>query len=153
MRGGTGAIRAAMDAVKSGSAANIMVCSSDVRMGFPNSSNEKNFGDGAGALLIGRNNVIASIEGHHSCCNEILDVWRSDRDRFVRSWEGRFVRDAGYETIVQKTVSAALEKYNLTPDDFSKAIFSAPNARFANIAAKKCGFDPKAKCRICLMVP
>jgi len=134
-----------MDAVKSGSAANIMVCASDVRMGFPNSSNEKNFGDGAGALLIGKNNVIASIEGHYSCCNEILDVWRSDRDRFVRSWEGRFVRDAGYETVVQKTVSAVLEKYNLTADDFSKAIFSAPNARFANIAAKKCGFDPKSK--------
>ena len=145
LRGGTGAIRAAMDAIKSGSAANIMVCASDVRMGFPNSPNEKTFGDGAGALLIGKDNVIASIEGFHSSCNEIMDVWRSDRDLFVRSWEGRFVRDAGYGMVVQKTVSAALEKYNLAPDSFSKAIFSAPNAKFASIAAKKCGFDPKSK--------
>jgi len=145
LRGGTGAIRAAMDAVKSGSASTIMVCASDVRIGFPNSANEKSFGDGAGALLIGKDNVIVSIEGYYSSCNEIMDVWRSDRDRFVHSWEERFVRDAGYKTVVPKTVSAALEKYNLTPDDFSKVIFSAPNARFASLACKKCGFDPKSK--------
>ena len=145
LRGGTGAIRAAMDAVKSGSASNIMVCASDVRMGFPNSANEKNFGDGAAVLLIGENDVIASLEGYYNSWNEIMDVWRSDRDQFVRAWEGRFVRDAGYETVVPKTISEALEKYQLTPDDFSKVILSAPSAGFARLAAEKSGFDPKTK--------
>ena len=145
LRGGTGAIRAAMDAVASGSATNIMVCASDVRMGFPSSAYEKNIGDGSGVVVIGKNNVIASIEGCHSSCNEMLDVWRSDRDIFVRSWEGRFVRDAGYVKVVPETVSAGLRKYNLSSADFSKAVFSAPNEKFAVNAAKKCGFDPKTK--------
>lgn len=145
LRGGTGAIRMAMDALNGVSANTVLVCASDVRLGFPKGENEKNFGDGAAALLFGKNKVIATIVGCFSVCDEIIDVWRSDRDQFVRSWEGRFVRDAGYCKVVTETVSAALEKYKLTPDDFSKAIFAAPSSRFANFVAEKLGFDPKTK--------
>lgn len=145
LRGGTGAMRMAMDALDGSAANKVMVCASDVRLGFPKGENEKNFGDGAAALVFGKDKVIATIEGCFSICDEILDVWRSERDHFVRSWEGRFVRDAGYCKVVTETVLTALRKYKLTPDDFSKAIFAAPNARFANFVAKKLGFDPKTK--------
>ena len=150
LRAGTNAVRSAVGMISGGLADSVMVCAADVRMGFPDSANEKLFGDGAAALLLGKDDVIASIEGWYSSCNEILDVWRSDKDRFVRSWEGRFVRDAGYGRVVPKAVAAALTKYSLTPDDFSKVVFSAPNARLASSAAKASGFDPKTKMQECL---
>ena len=53
LRGGTNALKAAMDAVNSGSAKNILVCASDVRLGYPMGNYEVSFGDGAAALLIG----------------------------------------------------------------------------------------------------
>jgi hydroxymethylglutaryl-CoA synthase len=145
LRGGTNAVRSAMDAINGGSADRVLVCAADVRMGFPKSSNEMNFGDGAAALLLGNTDVIASIEGWLSHCNEIMDVWRSDRDLFVRSWEARFVTQAGYLRVVPKAVEAALKKYKMTPDDFSKAIFCAPNPRLAKSAAAKSGFGPKTE--------
>ena len=137
LRGGTSAIRAAMDAINGGSAKSVLVCGSDVRMGFPQGGKESSVGDGAGALLLGNSKVIATIEGVYSVCNEILDVWRSDRDHFVRCWEDRFVRDEGYCKIVPETVSFALKKHNMVASDFTKAIFASPSLRFVNNVAKK----------------
>ena len=54
------------------------------------------FGDGAGALMIGKSDVIATIEASHSVSDEILDAWRPDGDLFVRSWEERFATAQGF---------------------------------------------------------
>src|SRR5512137_739383 len=62
IRAGTTAIRAAFDAVKSGSAKRVVVAAADMRSAQPQSGNEQEFGDGAGALMIGRENVICEIE-------------------------------------------------------------------------------------------
>ena len=62
LRAGTSALMSAIDAVKAGSAKKVMVTAADTRMGIPTSPYEQNFGDGAGALLIGDNNVIATVE-------------------------------------------------------------------------------------------
>ena len=51
-RSGTNALRAALDAVVSGSAQNILVCAADTRLGYPAGPAEMNFGDGAAALLV-----------------------------------------------------------------------------------------------------
>jgi hydroxymethylglutaryl-CoA synthase len=141
LRAGTDAMRAAVDAIASGSAQNVLVCASDIRIGLPLGERENSFGDGAGALLLGTGKVIANISSVYGVQNEILDVWRSDRDRFVRSWEGRFIRDAAYGETVLETASAALKKHNFTARDFSKAVFSGPNAEFVNYVARKLGFD------------
>jgi len=113
LRGGTNAIRAAMDAVNSGSAKSVLVCASDVRLGYPTGGNEMAFGDGAAALLIGDTGVIAEIEGSYTLYNELQDVWRSDRDFFVRSGEDRFIQEVGYTRVATEAVSAALKKFNL----------------------------------------
>lgn len=53
LREGTNALRAALDAVKSGSCRSVLVCAADVRLGHPMGSREMALGDGAAALLIG----------------------------------------------------------------------------------------------------
>jgi hydroxymethylglutaryl-CoA synthase len=145
LRCGTNAMRAAIDAVCGGSAKNILVCVADTRLGHPNGDGEMSFGDGAAALLIGNTGMIATIEGSYTHFDEFLDVWRSDRDFFVRSWEDRFSVTEGYTRVVSETVSAALRKYNLSPKDFSKAVFYAAQPRQIGAVANNLGFNLKTQ--------
>jgi 3-hydroxy-3-methylglutaryl CoA synthase len=141
LRSGTAALKSALDAVKAGSAKNIVIASADCRMGNPGSAFELNFGDGAGALMIGDDDVIATVEASHSVCDEILDIWRPDGDVFVRSWEPRFAASQGYLPVVNEAVLGLLEKCNLTPKDFTKAVFYSSDARSHAQVASKLGFD------------
>ena len=141
LRGGTNALKAAMDAVKSGSAKNILVCASDVRPAYANSDKEIIFGDGAASLLIGNKDVPVEIEGSYTRFNELMDVWRSDRDPYIRSWEDSFVYAKGYTEFVPATVLYALENFNLKSDDFSRVALYSPNDRQLGAVAKKMGFN------------
>ena len=85
------ALRAALDAVNSGTARNVLVAAADCRQGYPNTADEQVFGDGAAALLMGDSDVVCEVEGYHTLSNEIIDIWRTDKQRFVNSWEARFV--------------------------------------------------------------
>jgi len=96
LRAGTNALRAALDAVEAGSASSVLVTCAETRMGAPNGDKEMAFGDGAAALLVSKSGVAVDIDGSLSSFQEFHDVWRSDQDTFVRSWEERFVREAGY---------------------------------------------------------
>jgi hydroxymethylglutaryl-CoA synthase len=145
LRAGTNAMRAAIDAVNSGSAKSVLVCASDVRLGHPMGSSEMTFGDGAAALLIGDTGVIAEIEGSYTIFNELQDIWRSGRDLFVRSGEERFIMEKGYTQVVLEAVSAALKRFNLSPKDFSKAALYSPNPRQLSAVARKLGFDLKTQ--------
>ena len=141
LRAGTNAMKAAMDAVNSGSLSTVLVCAADCRLGMPNGSSEMSFGDGAAAVLIGKTEVAATIDATYTTCDEIIDVFRSDRDAFVHSWEGRFIREHGHGRVVPQAVAAALQKSGLTPKDFSKAILYAPDSRQLASVAKRLGFD------------
>lgn len=143
LRGGTNAMRAALDAINGGSANSVLVCAADTRLGYPNGPNEMSFGDGAVALLIGNSGAAATIEGTYTMYDEIIDVWRADKDIFVRSWEDRFLREQGYGRVVPKAISATLKKYGLTPKDFSKFVCHALGPRQLSTLAKAPGFDLK----------
>ncbi len=63
LRAGASALAMAVDAVAAGSASSILVAAADMRLGAPNGAIEQQLGDGAAALLVGRENVIAEIQG------------------------------------------------------------------------------------------
>jgi 3-hydroxy-3-methylglutaryl CoA synthase len=145
LRAGTNALRAALDAVEAGSANSVLVACAETRLGAPKGDKEMSFGDGGAALLVSKEGVAVDIDGSLSTFQEFHDVWRSDQDTFVRFWEERFVREAGYTRVVNGTVAAALQKYNLTPADITKAAIYAPDPRLLGMAAGKMGFDPMAQ--------
>jgi len=145
LRCGTNAIRAAIDAVNSGSAKSVLVCASDVRLGYPAGGDELAFGDGAAALLIGDTEIIAEVEDSYTLHDEIQDVWRSDKDLFVRSGEDRFIREKGYNRVILEAVSAALKKFRLSQKDFSKVAFYSPDSRQLSMVVRKLGFDSKTQ--------
>jgi len=141
LRAGTAALRMAADAVKAGSALNILVTASDLRMGGVGM--DRDFGDGAAAFLIGEKDTIATIEGSYSLSNELLDVWRASGARNVRSWESRFVFEEGYLKILPRAVKSCLDKYSLAVKDINKAVFYGPDLRRHRQMADLLGFQPE----------
>jgi hydroxymethylglutaryl-CoA synthase len=142
IKSGTGALISAYDAVASGSAKNVIVCASDCRLGKPGGYQEEIYGDGAAALLLGDSGVIASVEGTYSVSYDFVDNWRSDVDRYNRSWEDRWVRDEGYGKFISEAISRLLEKYNLEPKDFAKVVYPCLYVRAHADIGKKLGFEP-----------
>jgi hydroxymethylglutaryl-CoA synthase len=141
LRGGTIALNAAVDAVKSGTSENIIVAAADCRMGEGKSQFEQLLGEGAVAIAIGKDNVLASVEGSYSVSSEMMDWWRLEGDTFTRSWEERFVITEGYLKTMGQVISGIMEKYRLTPKDFSKVVCYGPDSRSHALLARQLGFD------------
>lgn len=145
LRCGTAAMKAALDAVKAGSAKSVLLVIADCRLPAPNSAYEPLFGDGAAAFLIGGSHVVAEIEAGYHLTSEFIDVWRLETDRLPRSWEERFILDVGYEAHMKKAFNAFLKAQNVKGKDFTKAAFYAPNARSHQAVVKILGLDPKTQ--------
>jgi len=145
LRVGTQGLILAADAIRAGRAERIMVCAADKRMSLPNGANELAFGDAAAAFCLGRENVIAAIEGVFTTREEILSTWRSDRDRYVRSYEERFGLEMGYNRAVPGALDLALKKTGLAPGDIAKLVIYAANPRHLRGPAGKLGFDLKTQ--------
>ncbi len=141
LRASTIAIKAAVDAVKAGSAKNVIVAASDCRQGAAKGTLEQTLGDGAASLMIGSEKVIAEIEGSYSVFNDFTDLWRTEDDRFVRTTEQRFIDEVGYMPTVQSAISDLMGKYNLALADFSKIVYSASDARQHGGLARRMKFD------------
>jgi len=140
LRAGTSALKAAVDTLKAGAAKQVLVIAADMRLPMPGSDFEREFGDGAVALLVSSDDANVAIEESCSVADEIFDVWRSDEDTFVRSWEERFTTDEGYFRILPKAVSSLMDRKGLTCKDFSKAVFNGPTARRHSEMGARLGF-------------
>ncbi len=145
LRGASTAMKAATDAVRAGSARQVMVAASECRIPAPNSDFEANLGDGAAAFLVGDSDVAAEIEGSYHVSSEFIDVWKKPRDTFMQTWEDRFIRDEGYLKILPQAVAALLKKQDIGPKDIAKAAFYGPDARTHAAMAKAIGLDAKTQ--------
>ncbi len=141
LKAGTTALKLAVDAVKAGTARQILVVPADLRVPVPGSTIESVLGDGAAALLVADSDVAASVEDSYSISDEILDFWREDGHSSVRFWEDRFNVEMGYSRALPEAVSGLMQKTNFTAKDFARAVFYAPDARRHADIARKLGFD------------
>jgi hydroxymethylglutaryl-CoA synthase len=139
---GTSALLAAFDAVGAGSAKDVLLCASDVRMAKPGSSQELSFSDGAASLLLGSEGVIAEWKGSCSVSYDFPDHWRTESDRTDRAWEDRFAREEGYRKFIPEAVSGLLAKYNIDQKDITKVIVPGIYPRDHASICKGMGFAP-----------
>ncbi len=143
LRAGASALAMAADAVAAGSAGSILVTAADMRLGAPNGPIEQQLGDGAAALLVGKDNVVAEIQAAYSISDELAGNWRADSDTFVRSWEDRMVLDTGWSVEVPAALIGLMKKCGLGPDKFTKLVLDFPSdARRLPAAAAAAGFQP-----------
>jgi 3-hydroxy-3-methylglutaryl CoA synthase len=143
IKGGTTAIRAAMDAARANAGTQALVVAADCRKAYPKSEKEQMFGDGAAAVVIGNENVLATIDDFATASDEIVDIWRNEGDKFVLSGEDRFIKEEGYLPSLIHVIKEVLGKSKLAPKDITKAIFSTPGMREYTELAKKTGFEPE----------
>ena len=143
LRAGTTGLKSALDSVAAGSAGKMLVIASDSRPSAPRGDTERNLGDGAVALLVSQDGVIANLEGFHSITENLLDTWRSAGDPFVRSWEDRFATEVGLERILGEALSGYFQKQGIAPKDVSKVAMYAPDGRRHSQLARGAGFTPE----------
>ncbi len=141
LRCGMEAVAAAMDAINAGAANSILVTVADTRIGAAQGDFEQSFGDGAAALLLGKDNVIATMEGSYTMTAPIMDRWRAQGDTFVRAWEDRWTLDEGYTKMLPQAAAGVLKKLNLEPKDLAKAAYYGPNGRRHGALARRLGLD------------
>jgi hydroxymethylglutaryl-CoA synthase len=143
LRGGTTAVAMALDAIKAGTAESILVAAADTRMAAPSGMVEQALGDAAAALLLGKKDVIAEIEGSYSISDELAATWRSETDTFVRSWEDRMVMDESYSKVMPEVITGLMKKCGLTTKDFARVVFDPPgDVRRHGRVAGELGFEP-----------
>ena len=140
LRAGTNAMKSALDAVAAGSARQVLVVVADSRQGSPRGETERASGDGAAAFVISAEGVIAEHTGSHSVTDNMLDMWRSPGDQFVRSWEDRFATEEGIERIVPDAFIEYCQRVGCAPSDFARVALYAPDARRHARLAGQLGF-------------
>jgi len=143
LRAGTGALLSAANAVKAGAMRRALVVAADCRLVETKSELEMVIGDGAAALTVGSEGVVAEIEDSVSVSDEFTDQWRIYGDRYVRVWEDRFAVDTGYMRVVPQAVGALLKKQGLKPEDVAKVLFYAPNERRYGAMGKQLRLKPE----------
>src|SRR5437867_5354881 len=143
VRAGVAALRAALDGVRAGSLRTALVAAADARLAEPESELEPLLGDGAAALAVGGEGVVAELVAAASVAEEFTYVWRTDEQRTLRGTEPRFGTTYGYVRDVAEAIGAALRKAELPPARVAKLALGAPDPRAAAEAAKRAGFDAR----------
>ncbi len=141
LRAGTSALKQALDSVAAGSARQVLVIASDNRQGAPKGDAERNSGDGAAAFIVSAEGTIAELEGTYSITENMMDVWRSAGDQFVRSWEDRFAIEEGLERILGEAVAGFMQRQGISARDVDKLVLYAPDGRRHSQLARQMGFS------------
>lgn len=140
---GATAMALAAAGVDDGVAQNILVTAGECRIPESKTADEQTFGDGAGAMLIGKDNVIAEIKGVHNSYDEVLGAWRLPGDASVRDVGARFYASKGYVPGMVQALKAAVEKFGLKLEDISKVVYSGPDFRSHGQVAKILKLSPE----------
>lgn len=144
-RASTAALLAAVREIQAGASHEAVVTAADVRIAAPESEMEGVLGDGAAALRVGVERVIAEFVDAASVSEEFTYVWRMDSDRFVQAQGGRFASTFGYSRDLSEAIGMLLERNRLKPRDIAKLALYSPEPRAAVELAKSMGFDPKTQ--------
>jgi len=142
-RAGLTALVTALDGVKGGDKKNILVVAADKREAKPGSFYEMWFGDGAAAVMVGEQDVIAEYKGSHSVTIDFCDHYRSSDREVDYTWEERWLREEGYSKIIPEAVKGLTEKIGITMEDVDKLAFPCIFKRDHIRIAKTLGAEPE----------
>ncbi len=119
----TTALITALESVQSGQRHNIMVTASDSRETKTAYFYEMWFGDGAAALTVGDEDVIAEYKGSYSLSMDFVDHYRGADKKYDYVWEERWTRDAGYAEIIPRVVNGLFDKLGIGMDDVDRLVY------------------------------
>ncbi|MBU4582426.1 MAG: SDR family NAD(P)-dependent oxidoreductase [Proteobacteria bacterium] len=143
LRAGTTGLLTALEAAQGGSRKNILVAAADKRETRPAYFYEMWFGDGAAALLVGDQDVIAEFKGAYTVSYDFVDHYRGAQKRYDYMWEERWLREEGYSKFIPEAVDGLFKKLGVTMDDVQKVVFPCLFKAEHRAIAKKLGATPE----------
>ena len=110
LRAGTSAIKLAADQIKSGTCKKVLVIASEVRFAEQESFEEQMSGDGAAAVLVSQENLIADFRDSYSISDEIVGVWRKENDAYDQHFEDKIEDQFGFQGNVLEAIKGLVAK-------------------------------------------
>jgi hydroxymethylglutaryl-CoA synthase len=141
-RAATGALVTSYQIAKANANNYSLVIASDKSNSKPDDALEFSAGSGSTAWLIGSKDVALEIIDSFSISTDTPDFWRRTKIDYP-THAGRFTGKPSYFKHITLASKRILEKNNLTPKDFQKAVFHMPNGKFPRQVAKVLGFTFK----------
>jgi len=146
LKAGPTALMTALEAIKGGDRHQILVTASDKRVTKAASNEEMLFGDGAGAMVVGDENVIAEYLGGFTMSLDFVDHYRGEDVKFDYNWEQRWVRDEGFSKIYPQVFRGVLAKTDMGIDEITKMIFPCLIGRIQGKLGSSVGAKPAQLC-------
>jgi len=143
LRAGTTGLLTALEVVQGGSRKNILVTAADKRETRPAYFYEMWFGDGAAAMLVGTEDVIAEFKGSYTVSYDFVDHYRGAGKTYDYMWEERWVREEAYSKFIPEAVGGLMKKIGITMDDVQKVVFPCLFKAEHKAIAKMLGASPE----------
>jgi len=143
-RAGTSALIQGLAAVKGGVFPSALVVASDHRRTRAASPGELAYGDGAAAIAVGNDDVIARLLAVHSATVDFIDHFRGAQEEFDYTWEERWIRDEGLAKIVPPAVTKALGKAGIDATRVAHLVMPSTIARAVDAIARDVGIPSAA---------
>ncbi len=137
-KAGTAAIQTCMGLVKSDMIDVGLAIGSDTAQSRPGDALEYSAAAGGVAILIGKDNPVATIEKTTSFTTDTPDFWRREGQPFP-SHGARFTGEPAYFRHVEAGAKALMNKTGTTIDDYDYFVFHQPNGKFPMAVAKTLG--------------
>ena len=150
-KAGTAGIQIVCGMVDSGMIEYGMSIGSDTAQGRPGDALEYSAASGGAAFLIGKKDVVATIDDTYSFTTDTPDFWRRQHATYP-SHGGRFTGEPAYFKHVQSATKGLLEKTGTKIGDYDHVVFHQPNAKFPLAVAKQLGV-PTEKIKTGLLTP
>ncbi len=138
-KAGTAAIQTCMGLVGSGMIDYGLAIGADASQGAPGDALEYSASAGAAALLVGRENLIATIEHTCSYTTDTPDFWRREGQSYPQHG-GRFTGAPAYFKHILACGRNLMKAVSSKPSDYKYAIFHQPNGKFPVRVAEELGF-------------
>ncbi|MDO6459686.1 3-oxoacyl-[acyl-carrier-protein] synthase III C-terminal domain-containing protein [Granulosicoccaceae sp. 1_MG-2023] len=124
--------------------ANALLLASEHRRSKCGSRSEMLWGDGAAAVAVGDENVIADYLGSETYATDFVDHYRGEDSQISYEWEERWIRDEGFLKSVPLAVGRLLEKTGVKAADIAHFVLASDQARTPAAVAKKIGIKADA---------
>jgi len=138
-KAGSEAMFVALSHIDSGVMPYALAIAADTSQGAPSDALEFSAAAGAGAFIMGKDNLIADCLFTHSYMTDMPDFWRREHE-FYPQHGGRFTGEEAYFAHTKGATQAILKKSGMKPSDFKWAIFHQPNGKFPQRVALEQGF-------------
>lgn len=121
-----------------------LLIASEHRKTKAGSRSEMLWGDGAAAVTVGSDNVLAEFISAETVAVDFVDHYRGEDSSFDYDWEERWIRDEGFMKIVPSVIGSLLSKAGVKASDIAHFVFPTDQARTPAALAKKLGIAAEA---------